>query len=164
MSYCIGTNTSTIKTCLKKDSALAAIERLWNEQIVKKLSRFAKDEDGILQHSDVFSKAEQEFLNVESIIEDVYAHSFEGEYYPDFPENCIDIAVDGTVSIVCCEQSSDYCCGEELTDFLCLAVQKEYGSDTSYKRRSECEYPSGHDIVICNVFNDGKQQVIYSTV
>lgn len=162
MSYCIGTNISTIKTCLTKEKALAAIERLWNEEIIENLAFLAKDHNGILAHSHVFSKEEQAFLEIEVLLDEVCDYSFDADDYPEFRSEAVSVKADGTVEIFYCSEGGG-CQYQELTDYLCFAIQRCYGIDNHYSRRSECDHPGGRDILISNVFNDGHCKVVYTS-
>jgi len=163
MSYCIGTNVSTIKTRLSKEKALASIERLWEEEIIENLAFCVKDETGTLSHSSVFKKEDLDFIDVDEMVDNACSYSFEGDDYPSFPSKTIKVKDDGTVEIFFCTESND-CHGAELTDYLCFAIQRAYGTENHYSRRSECDYPGGHDVVVGNVHNNGIHEVVYSTI
>ena len=162
MSYCIGTNTSTIKTCLSEHKAIAAIERLWNEEIIENLAFLTKDQNGSLAHSDVFSKEEQEFLEIDDLLDEVFDYSFEVEDYPKFPSEAVLVKPDGTVDVFYCSEGGG-CQYQELTDYLCFAIQRCYGIDNHYSRRSECDYSGGRDILISKVYNNGHCEVVYTS-
>ena len=162
MTYCIGTNTSTIKTCLSKDKALSAIERLWNDEILENLAFLTKDQNGTLAHSYVFNKEERVFLEIDDILDEVYDYSFEADDYPEFCAEAVLVKEDGTVEVFYCSEGGG-CKYQELTDYLCFAIQRCYGVGNHYSRRSECDHPGGRDILISNVYNDGHCEVVYTS-
>jgi hypothetical protein len=162
MSYCIGTNVSTIKTCLTKNNALAAIERLWNEEITENLAFCIKDETRTLSHSGVFTEEDLKFIDVDEMIDYACSYSFEGDDFPSFPSKTIKVTDDGTVEVLFCTESNDCHCAE-LTDYLSFAIQRAYGVENQYSRRSECDYPDGHDVVLSKVCSDGSCKTIYES-
>lgn len=162
MSYCIGTNTSTIKTCLSEEDAIAAIEKLWNEEIIENLAFLTKDQNGSFSHSEFFSKEEQAFLEIDDLLDEVYDYAFEGDDYPEFRSEAVLAKANGTVEVFYCSEGGG-CQYQELTDYLCFTIQRRYGIDNHYSRRSECDHPGGHDILISKVFNDGHCEVVYTS-
>ncbi len=162
MSYAIGTNISTIKTNLSQNNALARIQQLWDNVIIENLAFCIKDSSGNQSHTGVFSNAEKAFIDIDELIDGVYDYSFNGDDIPSFPAKTVSINEDGTVEIIFSTESND-CHGAELTDYFCFAIQQAYGTEIHYTRRSECEYPGGHDIVISKVHNNGSHEVIYSS-
>jgi hypothetical protein len=161
MSYAIGTNISTIKTNLSKENALTRIRQLWNNMIIENLAFCVKDSSGNQSYSGVFSNADKAFVDIDEMIDGVFDYSFKGDDIPYFPSKTVSIKNDGTVEIYFSTESND-CHGAELTDYFYFAIQHTYGTESHYTRRSECEYPGGHDIVVGNVYNNGKHEVIYS--
>lgn len=162
MSYAIGTNISTIKTNLSNDNALKRIKQLWNNVIIENLAFFIKDPSDNQSNTGIFSNADRAFIDIDEMIDSVYDYSFNGDDVPSFPSKTVTIKDDGTVQIYFSTESND-CHGAELTDYFCFAIQHAYGTQSHYTRRSECEYPGGHDVVISKVHNNGSHEVIYSS-
>jgi hypothetical protein len=161
MSYAIGTNISTIETNLSKENALTRIKQLWNNVIIENLAFSIKDSSDNQSYTGIFSNADRAFIDIDEMIDSVNDYTFNGDDVPAFPSKTVTVNDDGTVQIYFSTESND-CYGAELTDYFCFAIQHAYGAQKHYTRHSQCEHPGGLDVVICNVYNDGVQETVYS--
>jgi hypothetical protein len=161
MTYCIGTNTFSIKTCLPRGKALSAIKRLWNDEIIEKLALFAKGGERSDLAANVFVLEELKFLETDELLDEVSDYSFAEDDYPEYNPLALNIGPDGVVQTFYCSEGGGFQ-ASELTEYFCFMLHRFYGADEFYIRQSECEYPGGTDIIVSRVFSDGTSEVVDS--
>lgn len=161
MSYCIGTNTSTIKTCLSKNQIIPALKGLWCDEVLHNICLIAADEEDATSYADVFRDEVTKFVEIDDMLDEVFGgYALEGDDFPAFVEEGVVINEDGSVDIKFCTEGGAFR-HSELTDYFCFVVQSAYGAGDYYERSSVGEHSNGCSLVVSHVHNNGDCEVVY---
>ena len=161
MSYCIGTNTSTIKTCLSKNQVIPALKRLWSDEVLHNISLIAAEDENPPSYADVFGEEATKFVEIDEMLDEVLGgYTLEEDDFPAFVEEGVVVNDDGSVDIEFCTEGGTFR-HAELTDYFCFLIQSAYGTGDYYKRCSIGEHSNGRNVVVSHVHNNGNCEVVY---